>query len=140
MPPDVTGNFSAAGGVAHMDCVLEVEFFGKSCEVVGVSIHLVAIPGLGGTAVPSPVSRDDSIATLAEEQHLPVPVVRRERPTVTEHYGLARSPVLVINLRTVFRANGWHCFVSYRLPTFTPQPGECCVAGRIVPTVRSLSS
>src|SRR6202023_1040885 len=108
MPPNVTGNFSAAGGMAHMDCVLQVKLFGEGCEIVGVGVHVITIPRLGGTAVPSPVMRDDSIALLAEEQHLSVPVVGGERPTVTEHDGLALSPVLVVNGCSVFRCNGWH--------------------------------
>jgi len=65
-----------------MDCVLQAELFSQSREIVGVSVHLVAIPRLGGTAVPSPVMSDDSIALLAEKQHLSVPVVGGERPAV----------------------------------------------------------
>src|SRR5271169_549449 len=112
MPPDVTRNFSAAGGVAHMDCVLQVKLFSEGCEIVGVCVHVVAIPGLGGTAVPSPVMCDDSIATLAEEQHLSVPVVRGERPAVAEYYGLSCAPVLVVNLGVVFGCDRRHKMLS----------------------------
>jgi len=52
--------------------------------------------------VTAPVGCDDSIAMLAEEHHLSVPVVRGERPTVAEHDGLALSPVLVVDLRPSF--------------------------------------
>jgi hypothetical protein len=51
--------------MADVDGVLQVEFFGEGCEIVRVGIHLVTIPRLGETAVPSPVMRDDSIALLA---------------------------------------------------------------------------
>src|SRR5712692_11014423 len=85
-----------------MDRVLKVKLFSQSREIVGVGVHLVTFPRLGGTAVTSPVMRDDSIALLAEEQHLSVPVIRGERPAMTEHYGLALSPVLVVDVRTVF--------------------------------------
>src|SRR5271166_2513332 len=108
MTADVTGDFSAASGVAYMDCILKVEFFGEGGEIVGVGVHLVAVPGLSRPAVAAPVVRDDSIATLAEEQHLSVPVVRAERPSVTEHYGLAFSPVLVIDSRAVFHCDCLH--------------------------------
>jgi len=91
-----------------MDCVLQVKLFGEGCEIVGVSVHVIAIPRLGGTAVSSPIVGDDAIAMLAEEQHLSIPVVRGERPAVTEHYRLSLSPVLVVNLRTVFGSNGGH--------------------------------
>src|SRR5271156_3359594 len=108
MTANITGNFSAAGGVAYMDCVFQVELIRQHCEIVGVGVHIVAIPRLGRTAVAAPVVRDDSIAVLAEEQHLSVPVVRGERPAVTEHNGLTRAPVLVINLRAIFCRNCRH--------------------------------
>src|ERR1022692_1419475 len=112
MPPNVTGNFSTAGGVTHMDGVFQVELFREGCEIVGVGVHVVTIPGLSGTTVPSPVVRDHSIATLAEEQHLSVPVVRGERPPVTEHDGLPLSPVLVENRRAIFCGDMGHNFFS----------------------------
>src|SRR6266576_3475321 len=95
-----------------MDCVLQVELFSQCREIVGVGVHLITIPRLGRTAVTSPVACDDSIALLAEEHHLSVPVVRGERPPVTEHYGLAFSPVLVVNLCAVFCCNCWHNLFS----------------------------
>src|ERR1700687_957051 len=91
-----------------MNRIFQVKLFSQSREIVRISVHIVTIPRLGRTAVPAPVMRDNSIALLAEEQHLSVPVVRGERPAVTEHYGLAFSPVLVVNLRTIFGGNGGH--------------------------------
>src|SRR5271167_3317180 len=110
MPPDVTGNFSATGGVADMNCVLQVKLFGEGCEIVGVGVHLVAIPRLSGTAVPSPVMGNDSKATLAEKEHLSVPVVCGEWPAMAEDDGLAAAPVFVENLRSVFGGNRRHSF------------------------------
>src|ERR1700734_2840581 len=97
MPPNVTGYFSTARGVPYVNGVFQIKFFSQSRQIVGVGIHFVAIPGLRGTAVPSAVMRDHSITALAEEQHLSVPVVPRERPAVTEHDRLPFSPVLVVN-------------------------------------------
>src|ERR1700683_753944 len=102
MPPDVTGNFSAAGGVGHMDRVLQIKIFSQRREIVGVCVHVVSVPSLRGTAVASTVSRDDAVAALAEVQHLTVPVVRGERPAVAKDYGLAFSPVSVKNFVGVF--------------------------------------
>src|ERR1700686_2534157 len=102
VPSNVSSNFSAARGMAYMDRVLQVKLFCEDREIVSISVHIVTIPRLGGTAVTSPVMRDDSITLLAEEQHLSVPVVRGERPAVTENYGLALSPILVVNVRAVF--------------------------------------
>src|ERR1700688_121554 len=110
MSADVTGNFSAAGGVGHMDCILQVTLFREGREIIGISAHFIAIPCLFGTAMPSPVMRNDSITLLAEEQHLSVPGIRVERPSVTEHYGLALPPVLVVNLCAIFRGDRRHNF------------------------------
>ena len=96
-----------------MDRVFQVKFIGEGGEIVGVGVHVVAVPRLSGTAVPSPVMRDDSIAELAEEQHLSVPVVGGQRPSVTEHYGLALTPVLVINVRAIFQGDSGHSFFSF---------------------------
>src|SRR5579862_5000763 len=102
MPPDIPRNFAAARGVAHMDRVLQIKLVSKGCEIVSIRVHVVAVPGLGGAAVPAPVMRNNAIATLAEKQHLSIPVVRGERPAVAEHDRLARSPVLVENLCSIF--------------------------------------
>src|SRR6266849_2217121 len=85
-----------------MNRIFQVKLFSQSREIVRISVHIVTVPRLGGTAVPAPVVRDNSIALLAEEQHLSVPVVRGKRPAVAEHYGLALSPVLVVNVGAVF--------------------------------------
>ncbi len=71
-PPEVPGNFSAANGMAHMNSVPQVKLLSEGCEIVGISVHIIAVPGLAGTAVPPPVMRDDSVATMAKEQHLSV--------------------------------------------------------------------
>src|SRR5579864_1298588 len=94
--------------MSDVDRVPQVELFGEGGEIVGVSVHLISIPGLGGTAVPTPVMGDDPITPLAEEQHLPVPVVRGEGPAMAENDRLSRTPVFVINLRTVFRTECGH--------------------------------
>ena len=60
-----------------------------------------------------PVVRDHAIAALPEEQHLPVPVVRGQRPTVREHDWLSRAPVLVVNLCSVFRRDSRHKTLSF---------------------------
>src|ERR1700728_2234922 len=52
---DVASDLAASGGVADHDSLLEVEVFEESGEGVGVGIHLVAVPGLGGTAVAAAV-------------------------------------------------------------------------------------
>src|SRR5689334_2137277 len=111
MPADVAGDFSTTGGVAYVNGIFQVQLFREGCEVVRVRVHIVAIPCLGGTAMPSPVMRNDSIADLAEVQHLSFPIVGAERPAVAENDRLSRAPVLVINLRAVFRSDRRHKFL-----------------------------
>jgi len=62
--------------------------------------------------MPSPVVRDNAIAVLAEEQHLGVPVIRTERPTVAEDYRLSLSPVLVEDCRAIFGREKYHTGVQ----------------------------
>src|SRR5580698_4916258 len=108
MPPDVASNFSPTRRVAHVDCILQVKLFREGGKIVRIGVHVIAIPGLSGSAVTAPVGRDDSKALLTEVQHLSIPVVRGERPAVAEHYGLSLAPVFVENLRTVFGGDRRH--------------------------------
>jgi hypothetical protein len=77
MPPNVTRNFSTAGGVTHMECILQLELFSQLGEIGGVGIHIIAIPRLAGTAVAATVMCDHTIPTLAQERHTSV---RPSRP------------------------------------------------------------
>ena len=86
----------------------EIEMRGYRREVVGIVIHVVAVAGLGGPAVAAAVMGDDAIAVTEEEQHLIVPVVGRQRPTMAEHDGLTFAPVLVEDLDAVFGLHDAH--------------------------------
>ena len=72
---EVMRDFAAAGGVADVHRIAQVEMFDDRGEVVGVVVHVVAVADLCGPAVPAAVMRDDAVAVLKEEQHLGVPVV-----------------------------------------------------------------
>jgi hypothetical protein len=50
---------------------------------------------------------------LDEEQHLGIPVVRAERPTMVEDNGLAVAPVFVEDLDTVFGCDRSHCGIPF---------------------------
>src|SRR3989449_11473101 len=80
-------------------------------------IHVMAATGLGGAAMPAPVVGYDAIAMLAEEQHLRVPIIGRQRPAVAEHDGLTFAPVLVIDVdvSSVFFSYGYvrHILFSF---------------------------
>ena len=68
----------------------------------------MAVARLGGPAVAAAVMGDDAIAVIEEEQHLRVPVIGRQRPTVAEDDGLTFAPVLVEDLNAVFGCNRAH--------------------------------
>src|SRR5690606_16386805 len=72
-------------------------------QVVGIVVHVVAVPGLAGAAVAAAVVGDHAIAVGGEEQHLRFPAVRVQRPAVAEgdHRAVLRAPVLVVQAHAV---------------------------------------
>src|SRR5438477_11631659 len=76
-------------------------------------IHVVAIGRLARTSMPAPIMRDDAIAMVQEKHHLPVPVIRSERPAVRKHNRLSFTPVLVENLCAVLRRDRAHGLSSF---------------------------
>src|ERR1700757_3341502 len=102
MPTDVARYFSASCRMSDMDGISEIELLGQLRKIIRIRIHIIAVPRLRGAAMPPPVVRDNAITVLAEEQHLGVPVIRTERPAVSEDYRLSLSPVLVEDCRAIF--------------------------------------
>ena len=98
---DVARDFAAAGRVADVDRVLQIERLDQRREIVGVGVHLVAVPRLARSAVAAAVVRDAAVAVRGEEHHLVFPGVGAERPAVAEDDRLSRAPVLVVDLRAV---------------------------------------
>src|SRR5437868_13662356 len=64
-------------------------------------IHVMTATRLGRAAMAPPVMGDHTEALAEKEEHLSVPIVRRERPAMAEHDGLTRTPVLVENIGAV---------------------------------------
>src|SRR6266436_3983413 len=96
-----------------MHSLLEVEMCGQRRQVVSVMIHVMAATRLGGTSMSAPVVGYDAIAVLEDEQHLRVPIIGRQRPAVAKHNGLTFAPVLVVDLRPIFRRNCRHVMFSF---------------------------
>ena len=96
-----------------MNGILQVERFGECGEVIGVSVHVIAAPGLGGAAVAAAVVGDAAIAVTREKKHLVFESVGIEWPAVAENNGLSGSPVFVIqiNVGSVFFAD---CYVGHK--------------------------
>src|SRR5580700_11353534 len=128
MPRQVVHHLAAPGGMSNMDGIFQIEMRRDSRQVIGIMVHIVALGALRRAAVPTPVMRNHPIATMQEEQHLVIPVVRAKRPTMTENYRLSFSPVLVINLDSIFSRNSGH--ETFSSPTTLPHRGNQYVPRR----------
>src|SRR6516165_4544882 len=56
----------------------------------------------------TPVVSDHAESILGEEQHLAVPRIRIQRPSVRKRYDRALAPVLVVEGRTILHRNRAH--------------------------------
>ena len=112
MPSQIVSDFTATGGMADVNRILQVEMIGDGLQIVGIMVEVVTIAYLRRTAVAASVVGDDPITLGEEEQHLRVPIVRTERPAMAEHDGLSFAPVFVINSYSVFGFDVAHNFFS----------------------------
>jgi hypothetical protein len=71
-------------------------------------IHVMAVAGLGGAAMATPIVGDHAETMAEEEQHLRVPIIGRQRPAVAKHDRLTFTPVLVEDLNAVFAGDRAH--------------------------------
>src|SRR5690606_12937939 len=112
---DVARDFAAACGVANMDGILQVKCFDDGESVGSVMVHIVTVGDLSGAAMAAAVVSNDTIALGEEEQHLAIPIVRGERPSVVEDnwLGILRAPVLIKNVNAVFGGNDSHFLNSF---------------------------
>src|SRR5438477_4217459 len=119
MPSQIMRHLAAARGMTNMHGVVQVKMRGQSRKVVGIVIHVMAVARLGGPAVASSVMGDDAIALFEEEQHLRVPVIGRQRPTMAEDDGLSFAPIFIIDVdvSSIFFSDSyvWHCNFSFLL-------------------------
>ena len=81
-----------------MDRVLQVERFDERREVVGVGVHVVAVPGLARSAMAAAVMGDAAVSAGGQKEHLVFQGVRAQRPAMAEDHGLSAAPVLVVEL------------------------------------------
>ena len=100
-----------------MDRVLQAECFDERREVGGIRVQVVALPGLARAAMAAAVVGDASVAVGGQKEHLVLEGVRAQRPAVAEDDGLPRSPVVVVDLRTVCRGDCAHRWL--------PSSGRC---------------
>jgi hypothetical protein len=107
-------DFTPAGGVADMDCALYAEVINHGRDVVSIVIHVVSVPDLTGAPVTTSVVCNNPVAVGQEKEHLRVPIVRAQWPSMMEKddLGIARPPVFVKDLDTVSRSDIPHVRIS----------------------------
>jgi hypothetical protein len=111
---DVARHLAAAGREPDERDVAQVELLDQLSQVVGVRVHLVAVPRLRRAAVATAVMRDRAEAVLGQEQLLRLPAVRVKRPAVAEHDRGTAAPILVEDLRAIAGGDGRHDFLLRR--------------------------
>src|SRR5437588_12898027 len=98
MTGEIMHHLAAAGRMADVNAILEVEMVGHGLQIVGIVVHVVAVAGLSRATMSTPISCNDAETFAEEKKHLRVPIIRRQRPAMAEHDGLTFSPVLIIDV------------------------------------------
>jgi len=99
--------------VADERGAVQAERFDELRQIVGVRVHVVAVPWLARTAVAATIVGDAAIAVERQVDHLVFPRIGVERPAMAEDDGWSGAPVLVVDSRAVLggdRAHGWTSF------------------------------
>src|SRR5215469_17330821 len=102
MTSEITHDLAAAGRMADVNRVLQVEMVGDGLQIVGIVVEVMAVAYLRRTTVPAPVVRNYAETFAKEEKQLRVPIVRAQRPPMTEHDCLTAAPIFVVDLYTLF--------------------------------------
>ena len=89
---DIAGRLAAAGGVADVDGVAQVEMLDDGGDVGGVVVHVVAAADLARPPMAAPVMGDDAVALLDEVEQLRIPVVSCSGASHDARRSAARSP------------------------------------------------
>src|SRR6266571_4886496 len=120
-------HLAAARGMADVNRIFQVEMIGDRLQIIGIVVHVVSAAGLSRATMSTPIRGNDAETFADEKKHLRVPIIRRERPAVTEHDRLSFAPVFIIDVdvSSVFFPYGyvWHCsspllLMAYCLPRF----------------------
>src|SRR5437899_6358863 len=117
MTGEIMHHLAAAGRMADVNRILEVEMIGHGLQIVGIVVHVVAAAGLSRATMSTPISCNDAETFADEKKHLRVPIIGRQRPAVAEHNRLPAAPVFIIDVdvSSVFFSDSyvWHCNFSF---------------------------
>ena len=78
---DVLCHFASASGVTYKSGVFEIKFLNDRCQIVGVPIHVVPVPGLTRAAMTAAVVCNHAETVPRKEDHLAIPRVGIQRPS-----------------------------------------------------------
>ena len=109
-------DLAASSTMADVDCVLQVKRVCQVGNVGRISVHLIATVGLVRSSMTTAIVGNNPETLVQEKQHLIVPLVRAQRPSMVEDDRLCvfRSPVLVEDTGAVFGGDGAHASSSSR--------------------------
>src|SRR5690606_541407 len=96
--------FSTAGRVSYMDSILKIKMRDDRCDVGRIVVHVMPITDLARPTMTSAIMRYYTISLRQEEEHLVVPIISAQGPSVMEdnRLGVLWAPVLVKNRHAVF--------------------------------------
>src|SRR6476660_2105635 len=94
--------------MANMDHLLEFELLHKLRQIIGISVHVIAVPRLAGATMASSVMCYAAISARGQEEHLILEGVGTEGPAVAEHHWLPVTPIIVVTLRAVLGLDRTH--------------------------------
>src|SRR5438874_7117015 len=98
MAAEIMHYLAAAGRMADVNRILEVEMIGHGLQIVSIVVQVVPAAGLSRATMSAPIIRNDAETFADEKKHLRVPIVGRERPAVAEHDRLSFAPVLIVDV------------------------------------------
>jgi hypothetical protein len=108
--------------------VLDVQHLKQLEQVISVGVHVVATPSLiRASAVTTSVVGNATIALVGQEEHLVLPVVTVEGPSMGEDDGgtIRRAPYLVVHLDIIFTFEEGHSEYIFELT-------KSCSAGLVL--------
>ena len=97
MPRDIADDLATASGMADHGRIFQIQMVHKLGESVGVLIHVVALPTLARTSMATPVMGNHAVSSLREKQHLRVPGIGAQRPSMRKGDDRPGAPVLVVD-------------------------------------------
>jgi hypothetical protein len=82
MASDISRDFTATGGVTDERGSFQIKRLDQSRKIVSVAVHVVSSSGLARPAVATAIMGDHPEAVLSQKQHLAIPRVSVQRPSV----------------------------------------------------------